>query len=90
MNYDKFNIDDSLVSEQCQTIEDNSPKNIELYDNTWKRWFRIKIIHILNYLKGISPVFFFVMVSYAGTKTANMIFKKYIKHRLDGKIEYSV
>jgi hypothetical protein len=64
-------------------MNESKINDITLYDNTWRRWFWIKILNVARYMKIYAPYIFFMLVGLGGTRTANIIFDKYIADKIN-------
>jgi hypothetical protein len=57
--------------------------DVELYDNSWRRWFMIKVLNLARYFKLYAPYLFYMIIGYAGSRTANILFDKYLADRIN-------
>jgi hypothetical protein len=57
--------------------------DLELYNNSWRRWFLIKLRNLARLVRLYSPYIFFALISYTGTKTGEIIYDKYLKINSD-------
>lgn len=58
---------------------------IYLNDNSWAKWFRLKIKAAYRYTHIYLPVIYFAFISGIGSYVGSKIFKKYIKKHLETK-----
>ncbi len=74
-------IDTSYIN-TVDSVSDNLPKDPLLYkikDDSWKKYFLIKWLIIKNFMYRITPVTYFILVSYIGSNIGTKIFNRNIK-----------
>ncbi len=82
INTSYINTSDSIIENKYIEQRDN----LLVKDNSWKRFFFIKYKILCNFFVGMTPVTYFMLISYVGSNLGGKFFKGSIKPILEKTI----
>jgi hypothetical protein len=83
---DETNYIDTSYLNTTESVLETLPKDPlleKIKDNSWKKYFLIKWLILKNFMYRMTPVTYFILISYLGSNLGTKIFKSHIKKILE-------